>query len=300
MSSFWTWYIGIITVGNILACYWLILWTGKPRPDEAAQGDVTGHTWDEDLQEYNNPLPRWWLWMFYITIVFGLGYLVLYPGLGGVAGQLGWTQASQYDEEMAAADQRYGPIFAAWAAKEIPTLARDADAMQAGQRLFLNYCATCHGSDAGGSRGFPNLTDSAWLYGGSPEAIKTSILDGRAGIMPPMGPALGEQGVAEVTAYVLTLNGREADAGLAASGKARFESMCAACHMQNGSGNPMLGAPNLTDDIWLYGGSPGVIKHTISQGRNGRMPAHGDFLGQDKVHLLAAYVYSLGQSPAGS
>ncbi len=293
MSSFWSWWVIIITVGNILACYWLIKWASKPRTGEAATGDVTGHKWDDNLEEYNNPLPRWWLWLFYITIVFGLVYIVLYPGAGNFAGTLGWSSTGQYEDEIQKAEAKYQPIFTAFAQQSVEDLAQDADAVKVGQRLFLNYCATCHGSTATGAVGFPNLTDDDWLYGGSPEAIKTTILDGRMGAMPPWEAALGEKGLDEMTQYVLSLSGRKHDAELAAAGKTKFDTMCVACHGMDGTGNQALGAPNLTDDNWLYGGSPGVIRQTIAKGRNGVMPAHRDFLGEDKVHVLAAYIYSL-------
>ncbi len=293
MSDFWSWYIAIITIANILACYWLIKWASKPHANEAAQGEVTGHKWDGDLEEYNNPLPRWWLWLFYFTIVFSLVYLVLYPGLGKYAGTLGWTSAGQYDREIEHANRNYDPIFAEYAKKDIAELAKDSKATKVGQRLFLNYCATCHGSDAGGARGFPNLTDNDWLWGGSPAEIKTTIMNGRTGAMPAWGTVLGDKGVKEVTQYVISLSGRQHDAALASAGKARFETNCATCHGADGKGNKLFGAPNLTDNIWLYGGSAGVIAQTISKGRNGVMPAHGNFLGENKVHLLAAYIYSL-------
>ncbi len=299
MSSFWSWYVTILTVGNILACYWLIRWAGKRRAGEAAEGDVTGHTWDGDLQEYNNPLPRWWLWMFYITIVFGLVYLALYPGLGNYPGALGWTQAKQYEEELARAEEKFGPIFAAWARRPIPELARDAEAMRAGQRLFLNYCATCHGSAATGAVGFPDLTDGDWLWGGDPDTIKETILDGRRGQMPPMAAALGDDASVEAVAhYVLSLSGAPHDAAKAAAGQAKFAA-CAACHGPDGKGNPELGAPNLTDDVWLHSPGPSVeaVMAAIRNGRSGHMPAHRDFLGEDKAHLLAAYVYSLSATP---
>jgi cytochrome c oxidase cbb3-type subunit 3 len=256
-------------------------------------GDVTGHKWDENLEEYNNPLPRWWLWLFYITLVFGIGYLVLYPGLGKIPGVLGWTQQGQYEKEMAAAEETYGPLFAKYASTPIPDLSRDPAAVKIGQRLFVNYCASCHGSDAGGGPGFPNLSDNDWLYGGSADAIKASILDGRSGAMPAWEAVLQDKGVDEVAAYVQQLSGRDVDAAKAAAGQKHFATYCAACHGADGTGNQALGAPNLTDDVWLYGGSPGAIRYSIANGRNGRMPAHRDFLGEDKSHLLAAYIYSL-------
>lgn len=294
MSTFWSWFVAVITVGMILACYWLIKWTTKRRSGEAAEGDVTGHTWDGNLEEYNNPLPNWWLWLFYITIVFGLVYLVLYPGLGNFQGVVGWSSTGQYEDEMQQAEQQYGPIFARYAATEIPELATNGEAMEAGRRLFLTYCATCHGSDAGGARGFPSLKDDDWQWGGQPQAIKTSILNGRTGIMPSH-QHLGEQAIDNLTAYVVSLSGREADQDKIGAGQQVFAQSCAVCHGQDGTGNTALGAPNLTDNIWLYGGSPGVIRQTLVQGRQGKMPAHGDFLGEDKVHLLSAYVYSLSR-----
>lgn len=297
-SEFWNWWVIALTLGNILACWWLIAWTSKKKTGEAASGAVTGHTWDESLQEYNNPLPRWWLWLFHITLVFGLVYLALYPGLGKFSGAWKWTQEDQYAGEMQQAAEKFDPIFANYAQKDIAALAADPEAIKVGQRLFLNYCSTCHGSDAHGSAGFPNLSDTDWLYGGEPETIKTSILDGRQGVMPGWKDALGDAGVEEVTAYVIQMSGREADATKATAGKARFETMCASCHGVDGTGNKALGAPNLTDSTWLYGASPGVIQQTIAQGRNGMMPAHREFLGEHKAHLLAAYVYSLSAGNA--
>jgi cytochrome c oxidase cbb3-type subunit 3 len=295
-SNFWNLWIVVLTLANVFACWWLIAWSSKKRPGEAATGDVTGHTWDQDLAEYNNPLPRWWLWLFHITLVFALVYFVLYPALGTWwKGALGWTQQNQYEREMATAEEKYGPLFAQFASQPIAALAANEDALKIGQRLFVNYCASCHGSDAGGGPGFPNLRDGDWLYGSDPAAIETSILDGRSGVMPAWGAVLQDQGVDEVTAYVMTLSGRDADATKAAAGQKHFATYCAACHGADGTGNTALGAPNLTDDTWLYGGSAGVIRQTITAGRNGRMPAHRDFLGEDKVHLLATYVYSLSK-----
>ena len=296
MSSFWSGWIIILTVGNILGCVWLIWWTMRRRADESAQGDVTGHTWDGDLQEYNNPLPRWWLWLFYITLAFGAGYLLLYPGLGKFGGVLGWaSHGSMYEGEMAKAAEKYDPIFKQYAAVAVTDLATKAEYQEAremGKRLFLTYCMQCHGSDAGGSRGFPNLTDDVWLWGGSPEQIKVSIANGRNGVMPNLG--LTPEQVDNLTAHVMSLSGRDADAAKAEAGKEAFMTAgCIGCHGMEGTGNQMLGAPNLTDNTWLYGGSPGVIKQTLTKGRAGVMPAHKELLGEDKVHLLTAYVYSL-------
>ncbi len=294
MSTFWSWYVAVIAMVNIVACYWLIKWATKRRSGEAAEGDVTGHIWDGTLQEYNNPLPNWWLWLFYITIIFGLVYLVLYPGLGNYQGIKKWTSTGQYQDEMAQAEETYGPIFAGYAKMDIPALAANPEAMEAGQRLFLTYCATCHGSDAGGARGFPSLKDNDWLWGGDPASIQTTILNGRNGIMPSHAH-LGDEAIENVAAYVMTLSGREADPDKVSAGQQIFAQNCAVCHGPEGKGQTMMGAPNLTDNIWLYGGSPGVIRQTIKNGRSGKMPAHKDFLGENKVHLLAAYVYSLSK-----
>ncbi|HEB59938.1 MAG TPA: cytochrome-c oxidase, cbb3-type subunit III [Gammaproteobacteria bacterium] len=309
MSSFWSWFISIIAVASFVGCYLLIRWTSRRRQNEAGEGEVTGHTWDDNLQELNNPLPAWWLWMFYITIVFGLIYMVLYPALGRFEGVFNWSQTDQYEAEVAAAEARFAPIFAAYAKQPIPQLAGDAAAMRAGQRLFLNYCAQCHGSSATGAVGFPNLTDEDWLYGGTPEAIETSILNGRGHNpwekMPPMAGALGgDEGVENVAHYVLSLSGAPHDAAKAAAGKAKFTAICAGCHGPDGKGslamgNPIMGAPNLTDAVWLHSAGPSLeaVEAAIREGREGQMPAHEVLLGKDKVHLLAAYVYSLSHNP---
>lgn len=292
MTNFMHWWVTIITLVNIFACYWLIKWTMKKRPDEAATGDVTGHSWD-GLEEYNNPLPRWWLWLFYITIVFALAYLVVYPGLGNWKGVTNWSSSGQYDLEVEQANADYGPIFAKFAATPIEELAKDADAIKAGERLFGSYCSQCHGSDAKGTTGYPNLSDTDWLYGGSADAIKMSIMNGRMGVMPAFGAPLGDKGVEDVVNYVQSLSGRPVDAASAEAGKQQFMTLCVACHGADAKGNQLLGAPNLTDDVWLHGASAGRIKATITNGRTNKMPAHNVFLGNDKSHLLAAYIYSL-------
>jgi cytochrome c oxidase cbb3-type subunit 3 len=301
MSSTLSWYIGVVTLANILACVWLIWWTMKPRADESAKGEVMGHVWDGDLQEYNNPLPRWWLYLFYITIVFGLLYLLLYPGLGAFKGLLGWSSRGQYEQEIQTAKAKYDPLFEQYAQQPIPALIANPDALRIGQRLFVTYCASCHGSDAGGAKGFPNLRDDDWLWGGSPDAIQTTILNGRiaaggAGMPAVSSLGLTETDVDNLVAYVLSLSGRPADPQKVTAGKEKF-AVCAGCHGPDGKGNQALGAPNLTDKIWLYGGSPQTIRETLVHGRKGQMPAFKDFLGEAKVHLLAAYVYSLSHQP---
>ena len=293
MSSFWSWWIIVISLANIFACFWLIRWTAKRRPGEAASTDTTGHVWDGDLREYNNPMPRWWLFLFYITIIFALVYLVLFPGLGNFKGLLGWSQVSEYRSEMQQAKEKYAPLYDKYAQIAIPELAGNHDAMATAGRIFANNCAVCHGSDAGGAPGFPNLTDNDWLHGGSPEAIQQTIMNGRQGNMPAWGQALGDRGVQEVATYVYSLNGRSAPKDLVEAGRARFQQMCIACHGADAKGNQAIGAPNLTDDTWLYGGDLATIEETIRNGRNGKMPAWKDRLGPEKAHLMAAYVYSL-------
>ena len=294
-SGFWDVYIGAITLVSIVACAVFLKIQSVRKSVEA---DTTGHIWDEDLQEYNNPMPRWWAWLFYLTVFFSLGYLVFYPGLGSFAGILGWSQVTQLEEETRAADARFGPIYEKFAAQEVTVVAKSPEALAIGQKLFLNHCAQCHASDGAGSRGFPNLTDMDWLWGSTPEAIKTSITEGRLGVMPPWGPALGEQGVKDAAHYVMSLSGMPADNVRAARGKDLFDKTCMACHGPQGKGNPAMGAPDLTDKAWLHGSSEAQIIETISKGRTDQMPAHKDVLSPAKIHLLSAYVYSLSRSGA--
>jgi cytochrome c oxidase cbb3-type subunit 3 len=294
-SDFWHWYIAILSVLSILACVWLLRWmtSGFKKTDEV---EDTGHVWDGDLTELNNPLPRWWLGLFYITIVFSGFYLLLYPGLGSFPGILGWTSAGEYQQEVDRVEAEVGPLFARYQQTQIIDLIKDETAIKVGERLYANYCTTCHGSDARGARGYPNLRDGDWIWGGTPDAIKTTIMQGRQAAMPAWeGPLGGERGVDEVAQYILSLSGRATISELADKGKAKFEIFCVACHGADGKGNTALGAPNLTDDAWLYGASLTRISESIAKGRNGRMPAQGEFLGEAKVHLLAAYIYSLSQ-----
>jgi cytochrome c oxidase cbb3-type subunit 3 len=295
MTSGWSVFIVLVTLFNIFGCLWLLRWTSKPKAagEKIGGGADTGHVWDNDLREYNNPLPRWWLWLFYLTVAFGLIYLVLYPGLGSFPGLKGWTQGSQYEQERAAAEAKAAAYLAPFASMTIPQLAADPKAMSTARNLFQVNCAQCHGSDGGGATGFPNLTDSNWLWGDDPDTVVQTITAGRLAVMPPWGPVLGEQGVDRVVAYVEQLGGRQADGTLAAAGQALFETNCAACHGVDGKGNPILGAPNLTDDIWLYGGDPATLHLTVTNGRNGQMPAFGERLGAERVRLLAAYAIQL-------
>lgn len=294
-SSFWDLYISIITLVSIIACGVLLVAQSKRRVSGGGS-ETTGHTWDEDLGEYNNPLPRWWMWLFWITIVFGVVYLALYPGLGSYAGMLKWTQVGQLNEETALHEQQFGPLYDRYAKMDVKELVREPGALAIGQKLFLNNCAQCHASDAAGSTGFPNLTDIEWLWGGTPEAIKTSIGEGRLGVMPAWGTFLGEQGVKDAAHYVMSLSGMPADSIRAARGKELFAKTCVACHGPEGKGNPAMGAPNLTDKVWLHGSSEAQIMQTISKGRTDQMPAHKDILSPSRIHLLTAYVYSLSRS----
>jgi len=294
-SDFWHWYITILTVLSILACLWLLRWMTSGF-QKTGKVEDTGHVWDGDLTELNNPLPRWWLGLFYITIAFGGFYLLLYPGLGKYSGLLDWTSKTQYEQEVSRVEAEVGPLFARYQQTPILDLSKDETALKVGERLYANYCTTCHGSDARGARGYPNLRDGDWIWGGTPENIKTTLMQGRQAAMPAWeGPLGGERGVDEVAQYILSLSGRATIAELAAKGKAKFEIFCVACHGADGTGNTALGAPNLTDNTWLYGGSLTRISESIAKGRNGKMPAQGEFLGEAKVHLLAAYIYSLSQ-----
>ncbi|MBK6451620.1 MAG: cytochrome-c oxidase, cbb3-type subunit III [Proteobacteria bacterium] len=295
MTTGWSLFVIILTIANILACFWLLRWTSKPRTasEKIGGGADTGHVWDKDLREYNNPLPKWWLWLFYITIAFGLLYLAFYPGLGNFAGLGGWTQAGQYEQERAAVEARAATLLAPLAALPVAELANNEQAMSTAHNLFQQNCAQCHGSDGGGAAGFPNLRDADWQWGSDADSVVATIAGGRVAAMPPWAAVIGEPGVEDVVAYVQTLGGQQADATKATAGQAHFEALCAACHGVDGKGNPLLGAPDLTDTTWLYGGDAATLKQTLMNGRNGQMPAWGDKLGEQRVKLLAAYVTKL-------
>ncbi|WP_375054856.1 cytochrome-c oxidase, cbb3-type subunit III [Zobellella sp. DQSA1] len=320
MNTFLSVFVTVISLGTIFGCLALLIWCTKDKMG-IEEGAPTGHTFD-GISELNNPLPKWWSYLFVFFIVFSLFYLALYPGLGNFKGLLGWQSSHQdirsleesraaaaksreqellvqYDRETIRADEVFGARFRELAYeadgetyRAIADIAQDANAIKVGQRLFLQNCAQCHGSDARGARGFPNLTNNDWLWGGSPEQIKTTIMHGRQGVMAAWSDMLGEDGVKEVASYVLSLSGRRVDEVEAQKGQVRF-AVCAACHGADGTGNTALGAPNLANGIWLYGGSRAAVEETIRYGRHGVMPAWNDILGEDKVHLLASYVYSL-------
>jgi cytochrome c oxidase cbb3-type subunit III len=292
-------FIGILTTLNIVGACWLMLSMRKRRTGDAAPGaETTGHVWDGDLGEYNNPLPRWWLWLFFISVAFAVGYLVLYPGFGNFAGRLGWSSANQYAELQRVAEAQAQQLFARFQGKSIAELRADPLAHTIGRNLFANNCAICHGADGFGNIGFPNLADHDWLYGGGPEQVEASIAGGRGGVMIPWQDVLGSEGVEDVLSYVLSLSGRSVPAGDVAAGKALFLTDCVACHGAAGKGNQALGAPDLTDQIWLYGGSVDAVRTSIARGRQGQMPAQLARLGEERVRLLAAYVLSLSDDNA--
>lgn len=290
MSSFWSWWIIILTSVFILLIYWLLMANRTGAPADPEQ--TTGHAAD-GIEEYDHPMPYWWFLMFIITIIFSIGYLIAYPGMGNFKGLLNWTQVGQWEQSVARAEERFGALRFKYLAMPVEEVAADPKARKMGQRMFANNCAQCHGADARGSRGFPNLSDGDWIWGSSPDNIKTSITNGRMAAMPAWGPMLGDDGVRNTAAYVLSLSGRDVDAEQAAAGKEKFDMVCAACHGADGTGNPMLGAPNLANGIWLYGGDPEQVMSSIRDGRRGVMPAHADMLGEDKIHIITAYVYSL-------
>ncbi|HFQ5085658.1 TPA: cytochrome-c oxidase, cbb3-type subunit III [Vibrio vulnificus] len=318
MTTFWSLWIIVITVGTLVGCAVLLYWCAKDKMGVEEGADM-GHEYD-GIRELNNPLPKWWTYLFVGTFIFAAVYLTLFPGLGNFKGVLGWQssaqtvrtveeskqaianaqsnkQLNQYAKELDDADAYFGEAFRRLAfddngLRPITAIAGDDEALKVGQRLFLQNCSQCHGSDARGQKGFPNLTDNAWLYGGEPQAIVTTIMHGRIGQMPAWKDALGEQGVEEVVSYVLSLSGRKVNAREAEAGKARFV-VCAACHGTDGKGNPAVGAPDLTDKDWLFGDSRADITETVMNGRSGVMPAWKDILGEDKVQLVSAYVWSL-------
>ncbi|MBC3413683.1 MULTISPECIES: cytochrome-c oxidase, cbb3-type subunit III [Pseudomonas] len=306
MTTFWSTYISVLTIGSLIGLTWLLLGTRKGQSNNTTD-QTMGHSFD-GIEEYDNPLPKWWFWLFVGTLVFSVGYLILYPGLGNWKGILpgyedGWTGVNEWQKEMDKADAKFGPIFAKYAAMPVEEVAKDPQALKMGSRLFASNCSVCHGSDAKGAYGFPNLTDKDWRWGGEPETIKASIMNGRHGVMPGWSTVIGEQGVADVAAFVLTgLDGRSLPEGSKADpakGKEIFATNCVACHGPEGKGTPAMGAPDLTHpQAFIYGSSFAQLQQTIRYGRQGQMPAQADIQGNDKVHLLAAYVYSLSQDQA--
>ncbi len=300
VSEFWHYYIAAISIAGIIFSLWVLSSQTTKKLAHGEQAELMVHAWDGDLQELNNPLPRWWMWMFYGLTFFGIGYLVLYPGLGKYPGTLGWSSYQEWKDEKTKVDGDFEKVMAPFKSENLMTVAADPKAREMGQHLFMTYCSQCHGSQAQGGKGIPDLTDKQWLFGGSPEDVQASIANGHAAEMPPMGDAVGgEAGAKAVANYVLSLGGKPHDAALAAAGKDKFAA-CEACHGADGKGNKAAGFPDISDNVWQYGGSESAIVQSIMKGRKGVMPAQLEALGESKVHLLAAYVWGLGggQQPA--
>ncbi|HEY0682822.1 MAG TPA: cytochrome-c oxidase, cbb3-type subunit III [Steroidobacter sp.] len=299
-------FIVVFTAINIVACLWLMWWTARTRVPAADASDrttvdgsgKTGHVWDGDLEELNNPLPRWWLGLFIVTVVFGAAYLTFYPGLGNFAGTSGWSSVGAYEEQVARQRASFDAQLASLKGRSLQELANNGNAMAMAKNLFGANCAGCHGSDARGAKGFPNLTDKDWLWGGDEQRLLETIAQGRHGMMPALGSVLGDSGVNEVASYVLSLSGGKAPADWVSAGQQRFQTLCVGCHGADAKGNSMLGAPNLTDDVWLHGGDFDSVRATVTNGRDNQMPAHQDLLGDMKVRLLAAYVLGLNEPQA--
>jgi cytochrome c oxidase cbb3-type subunit 3 len=300
-NGFWAWYVAAISLVSILACALLLWLAGKARVNGASgtPGDnTTGHVWDEDLRELNNPLPRGWMWLFILTVVFALGYLLVFPGLGSYGGISKWSTLSEHQQDVVQNKAQVAPLYAEFSAKSVDDLSRDVRALALGERLFMNNCSQCHGSDARGSKSYPNLTNanSAWLGQRGAEHIVQTVTDGRSGSMPAMGAAIGgEEGISEVANYVLSLSGSPYNEVKAFSGKQRF-TVCAACHGVDGKGNKAIGAPNLTDDYWLHGWGEPAIANMIRNGKSNVMPAQSPKLTADEIHVVSAYVLSLSAS----
>ncbi|MCO4889153.1 cytochrome-c oxidase, cbb3-type subunit III [Cupriavidus sp. WGtm5] len=299
ISDFWSYYIAAIALIGIVWCVWLLFSQRKITKTPGGTAD-TGHVWDGDLRELNNPLPRWWMWMFLLACIFGLAYLVLYPGLGSYAGVLKFSTQGELAAHRAAQERMQNEIYGKYLKMDVKQVAADPQAREIGQRLFLNYCAQCHGSDARGSRGFPNLTDNDWLYGGEPETISQTITKGRNGVMPPFGAALDAKQAGDVAQYVRSLSGLSSDPIRVSRGEGAFKTTCAACHGAGGKGNQALGAPNLSDNVWLYGSSEASIVEAILKGHNNHMPAHEEILTPERIRMLTAYVYGLSNTGGGA
>ena len=309
-------FIAAVTILHILGYIGLVYWTTHIKAGgDAKEGEVIDHTWDGDLKEMNNPMPGWWLSLFYLMIAFAIAYLFLYPGV--YKGSKGWTQLTQYQQESRRVDARSAEYFRHYAGKSVEDLAKDTDALAIGRRIFLQNCAVCHATDAGGTPGnYPNLTDKDWIWGGTPENIINTITNGHTGAMPAGGALISvtpgqapsaedQQKLEDVSNYILALGGYEHDQALAEKGKELYGTSCVACHGPDGKGNPVIGGINLADQTWLYAEDsedPAALKtfiqNQIQHPRNNVMPAWKDILGEAKIKVVAAYVYSLSQDEA--
>lgn len=294
LSPFWHWYVIVIVVASLAGCMWLLFANSRGTP-----GGDTGHVWDDDLSEYNNPLPRWWLNLFVITIVFAVGYLVMFPGFGAMQGKLGWTSRQEAQQRFDTLTAKRKARYAALAGDDVLTLSKKPEALTLGRAVFTANCAGCHGPDAHGAIGFPNLTDNDWLYGGEPDTIVATITNGRNGAMPAFGTILTPEQIDTLVAFVPHWSDPALKPEVREAGMKQFMVTCAACHGPEGKGNPLLGSANLTDDIWLHGGSREKVRETITNGRASMMPAHKDLLSKDEIRVVAAYVYSLSHGNGG-
>lgn len=299
ISDFWHLYVAGITLVSIIACAVLLYISGTTKAATHAD-NTTGHVWDGDLREMNNPLPKWWVYLFIITVVFGLVYGALYPMFGKFQGVLGWSSQGQHAAEVKKVEDAIAPIYAKYNGMKPEDIAADAQAMAIGERLFMNYCAQCHGSDARGAKSFPNLADGDWLGGSGHDYIKTTITQGRTGVMPPMAEAVGgAEDVRNVAHYVLSLSGSPSDSVRASQGKAKFAA-CAACHGPEGKGMAAVGAPNLTDGVWLHGWGEEAIVRAVNNGFNNHMPPQAALLNEAQINVLASYVWGLSNKPAAN
>ena len=299
INDFWAMYVAVATIASIVVCL-ILLWISGTTKVSPSADNTTGHVWDGDLREMNNPLPKWWVYLFIITVIFAFVYGALYPTFGTFKGQLGWSSSGQHAAEVAKVEKAIAPIYAEFVKMDVPAVAANPKANAIGERLFMNYCAQCHGSDARGSKGFPNLADNDWLGGGDPAIISATIANGRTGVMPPMAAAVGtSEDVANVAQYVLSLSGSPHDAVKASLGKDKFAA-CAACHGADGKGNHAVGAPNLTDNVWLYGWGADAIIKIVNEGKTNVMPGQARLLNADQIHVLTAYVWGLSNKPAAA
>ncbi|MEV8519032.1 cytochrome-c oxidase, cbb3-type subunit III [Dyella marensis] len=286
MSLFWSIYVGVLIAGNLgLATFLYFYGTRVKIPIE---GDgTTGHSWDNGkLRESVRKLPRWWALMSLASLVAAIGYLVLFPGFGNFKGVLGWTSAQEVRQAREENANKLDALFARYRLYSVDRLSEDDVALQYGHRLFQDNCAACHGAMAEGGYGFPALT----VNGDDGDFVMATALNGRNGVMPPWGAVLGEQGVSEVANYVLSLSGSPHDAARAQAGAARFKETCVACHGADGKGSKAVGAPDLTDRSWIYGGDLASVTQSIRHGRNGIMPAWKNRLGEDQVRMIAAWL----------